>query len=395
MRNENSLIARITVLPRKLSERGPGWAWRRTTEVIRGASRRGMHAVAQVIIWTLARNVPYVRSFAENKLVVSYDLEVYPISYDICWFLVWADLNRRHRELASLHCIFLPIEDHDKRKFPPGYDAVVDRASRAWRFQNICLAAVPLVPSCTGVTVCSTRALVDVWTALSRQPLLNAVRITKWAPLSAIYRDLVARASATTGDWGLKAPEQGLRYVRQWTERHAAGRKLVVVTLRQYAVDVERNSRIADWVAFLKGLDRDLYFPVIVPDTDHALDHCDGFEGIATFDEAAWNLGLRMALYESAYINMFVNSGPASLCILNPRTSYLLFKITVPGIHLASEQTLCEMGFEPNTQPPITTPSQRWVWEDDRRDIIEREFAAMVERLEGMPNAAPQRAAAN
>lgn len=394
MRDENSFIARITALPRKLSERGMGWAWLRTTEIVRGAARRGVHTVAQVIIWTLARIVPYVRAFAENKRVVSYDLEVYPISYDICWFLVWADLNRRDRELSALHCIFLPIEDYDRRKFPPGYDALVDRTSRAWRFQNICMAMIPLVPACTGVTVCSTRRQFNALNLLTKRSLLDGA-LDHNPPLSVIYRDLIARVSTTAGDWGLKAQEQGLRYVDQWIGRHARGRKLVVVTLRQYAVDIERNSRTDDWVAFLKGLDQSRYFPVIVPDTDHALEEQGGFGDIAVFNEAAWNLGLRAALYERAYVNMFVNSGPASLCILNPRTCYLLFKITVSGIHLASEETLREMGFEPNTQPPIATSRQRWIWEDDRRDVIEREFASMVEHLEITSNAAPQRAAAN
>ena len=84
-------------------------------------------------------------------------------------------------------------------------------------------------------------------------------------------------------------------------------------------------------------------------------------------------------------MNMFVNCGPASLCILNPRTSYMLFKLTVPGIHLASEQTLREMGFEPNSQPPIVTSRQRWIWDEDRLEVIEREFEAMVKHIEDMP----------
>lgn len=389
MRDENSLITRIAVLPRKFGERGLGWAWQRALQMIGGAARRCGRALALTIIWSLARHLPYLRSFGEDRLVVPYDLEVYPISYDICWLMVWADQDRKLRGLKSLHCIFLPIEDHDNRKFPPGYDAVVDRTSRAWRFLNICISTLSLVPTCTGFTVCSTRRQFSALNLLSRRN-----QITPHVPLSAIYRDLLARAPTMDGDWGLKAPDQGFRYVDQWISRHAMGRKLVVVTLRQYAVDVERNSRIADWVAFLKNLDQSLYLPVIIPDTDHALEGQPDFSGIAVFNEAAWNIGLRTALYERAYINMFVNSGPASLCILNPRTCYLLFKIMVPGIHLASEQTLREMGFEPNTQPPIVTPRQRWIWEDDQQHIIEREFAAMVARLESMPSADSQYAAA-
>jgi hypothetical protein len=119
-----------------------------------------------------------------------------------------------------------------------------------------------------------------------------------------------------------------------------------------------------------------------VPDTDAALESNQEFEGLTLCNEAAWNLGLRMALYQSSYINLFVNSGPASLCILSSRCRYLLFKITAPDTHLASEQTLRQMGFEPGTTPGFATPHQKWIWDEDRLDLINREFEAMVEKIE-------------
>lgn len=381
MRDEASLIGRMRTLPRKVGERGLGWALRRAREVAWSGVCSTMYMGELAIIRALVRYFPYVRSFAQNTLVVTYDLEAYPISYDFCWFLVWADFDRRHRELKNLHCIFLPIEHHDTRVFPPGYDAIVDRTSREWRFQNICLATVQLLPGCNGVTICTTRGQINGLNLLLERERFNRGNVYRSAPLSAIYRDLTARAASTPGDWGLAAPEQGLRYVAQWISGLAKERKLVVVTLRQYAVDVERNSRTEDWVTFLKRLNRTGYFPVIVPDTDHALEMQDDLGDIALFNEAAWNLGIRMALYERAYMNMLVNCGPASLCILNPRTRYMLFKITVPGVHLASEATLREMGFEPGKQPPFAGPFQRWIWEEDRLDVITREFNAMVERI--------------
>ena len=42
--------------------------------------------------------------------------------------------------------------------------------------------------------------------------------------------------------------------------------------------------------------------------------------------EASFSLPMRLALYESAYLNMFVNTGPGSLCILNAQCDYLYFR---------------------------------------------------------------------
>ena len=39
-------------------------------------------------------------------------------------------------------------------------------------------------------------------------------------------------------------------------------------------------------------------------------------------------------------------------------------------------------GFEPNQSLPFATAFQRWVWEDDSLDVIEREFQQMVARVE-------------
>jgi hypothetical protein len=374
-----SIAERLALLPAKIRERGFGWL----VERIYRSVRRALIWSVLVSIRGVVRATPFAKGWDSAVLVVQYDLEVYPISYDICWFLVWADLECKQRGLDGLHAIFVPIEDHKNRKFPPGYDEVVDKDSRQWRLHNICESMTQLVPSCRGVTVCSAR---------SQVPSLELLTHNRWPesappPLSFIYRDIARRLRGGRLDWGFEASAQGLRYIERWLGPRAAGRKPIVVTLRHYGVDVERNSRLRDWIAFLKGLDQSRFFPVLVPDTDTAFDASPEFEGLTLCNEVAWNLGLRMALYQSAYLNLFVNSGPASLCILSPRCRYLLFKITVSGIHLASERTLRELGFEPGSTPAFATPYQRWVWDDDRLDVVAREFEAMVGRIEGSSSA--------
>ena len=93
-------------------------------------------------------------------------------------------------------------------------------------------------------------------------------------------------------------------------------------------------------------------------------------------------LGLRMALYECAFVNMLVNSGPASLCILSTACRYLLFKITSSGTLPASEPSFKDIGFPPGSSPPFARPFQKWVWENDGREVLAREFEAMVRIIE-------------
>jgi hypothetical protein len=369
---------RLARLPGKIRELGWGWLFRRSVEVTFGA--KGM-VLLEAFVRLPVRWLPFVRLFSRDTFFAVYDLNCYPISYDIAWFLVRADVERKRRGLSHLHCIILPIANEAKRQYPPGYDLAVDRTSRRWRLENICISMMQLVPACSGFTKCNTTAQANSMNlfALQRWPELP---YGHFPALSVIYRDFNAGLTADEAAWGLKAPEQGLRYIRVWLDQRAGGRKPVVVTLRQYEVDVARNSRTADWIRFLKDLDTTVYFPILVPDTDRAMESSPDFAGITLCTEAAWNLGLRMALYESAYLNMFVNSGPAALCILSPQTRYLMFKIIVPDVYLASEPTLRAMGFESGSTPKFAGPHQRWIWEEDRLDVIRRAFDAMVDKME-------------
>jgi len=298
------------------------------------------------------------------------------------WFLLWAELKRQKQGLEKLQCVFVPISDHAKRKFPPGYDAVVDHTSREWRFRNICLPAVELIAASGGPLVCGSRGQLEAMQLFVRHRLPRTRDLEPAPSLATIYRETSSGLAEISGRWGLTAPSQGMRYVRSWLDRIARGRRPVVITLRQYEVDPQRNSSIDDWARFARELDPTLYCAIIVPDTDRSLEPQGLLEGLPIFREASWNLGLRMALYELAFINMFVNCGPGSLCILNSVCPYLFFKISVEGVELASTNTLRLMGFVAGETPRFATRFQRWVWEDDRLDVLRREFAAMASTIE-------------
>ena len=177
---------------------------------------------------------------------------------------------------------------------------------------------------------------------------------------------------------------QARRFVDQWLKPRARGRKVVTITLREYGYQEERNSNIAAWTAFARGLDPEQYFVVFVRDLETAMAPGTGmFADLTIFEGAPINLELRMALYERSYLNLGSSSGPMALFVLNEKTPYLIFKILTPDVPQATTEWLTNLGIEIGAERhSFASPFQKLVWEDDDLDIIRREFKTMCEALE-------------
>lgn len=318
----------------------------------------------------------------QSVLYAFYDLDMHPISYDVTYFVVACEIERKKRGLEKIHVVFVPMADMYAREVPENYDSVIDLQSRLWRLDSICTQIPRLMPSVSGITVCASRFEADLFRKLTpnQYPSLKGRQ-----PHHADYFQLVLSElqNSRSDSWGLTCTTQAKRYVDAWLAPRSNGRKPIVITLRQYMVDPERNSNPTSWTAFAKNIDAEKYFPVFVPDTDHAHEYSNSaYSEFAVFEPAAWSVGLRMALYESAYLNMFVNTGPNSLAVLNSRCNYLFFKVLIPGVALTSEDFLRWLGFVPGQSPNFATPYQKWVWTDlDELPTLEREFKQMCKKI--------------
>jgi hypothetical protein len=180
----------------------------------------------------------------------------------------------------------------------------------------------------------------------------------------------------------LRATAFDLAAVDRFLADRAMGRRLVTITLREYDYMPARNSNLRAWVEFAARLDSSTYAVVFVRDTDRSFDPPPrDLAGFILFDPAAVKLGLRMALYERAYLNLGVNNGPMGLCWLNANARYITFKILTSGAPQTTVDYMRFLGFEIDRSLPFAKPSQKWVWEDDDAEIIAREFAAMEKIL--------------
>lgn len=328
----------------------------------------------------------------ERFLLAFYDLKQMPVAFDFAYYLMAAEVVRAEKGLDGIRVVFMPGE---RRWIANGRLNQVSDDVRAWvnwRFDNILLPLLDLFPTVCTHTLPSNREQAWEWLANARHtfPPRDVLAQNRPDTYTIVYNTVNRRLHRTPGCWRPRSPEPALLAVRDWTRRVAQGRKIVTITLRDW-VNADRNSNFEAWMAFADSLDADAFLPVFVPDTASAFDRpAPAMQGRLRFPLASFDLRLRSALYETAYLNLFVNNGANSIAVLNDRCAYLLFKMVTAGASETSIETLRAMGLAIGGDTSYATPYQRLVWRDDDFDVITQEFQAMCAILDARPDVGVQ-----
>ncbi len=383
--------AKLTSLSDTVRTEGLGWLIRRLRyrTPISPLGRFVHRQLRRFIGLLLAVPRSILRQFSETEsmnsdsLYAFFDLQVAPITYDVGWFAVAADRMRRQKNLARIHFVIVPGNKDGFREERAAYESVVDTSARLWRLYNVVLPILTLVPAYSGLSLLPHRDAVHSLRATAGNRVYPS-DYEPGLPVAHLPVELLQSPPRQDEEIGiLRSPLQAMRYIESWTAPRLSGRKLVTITLRNYAFMPARNSNTEAWIAFARRLDSTKYLPLFVLDTERTLDPLpDIFSGFEVLREASWNVWLRMALYESSHVNLGVNNGPLFTCALNARTRLLIFKIITPSVPQTTEELMSKLGFEIGGQLPFATPFQRLVWEDDALETIEREFVKLTHQIE-------------
>jgi spore maturation protein CgeB len=318
------------------------------------------------------------RSKQKRLLIAKYDTQGQPISYDIAFFLQAAEIRRRQLNCDRLMVALVPPANiHNQPGVSDKVNQVVDGFARSFRMAHILVQMSDLMRT-TDVLHLKSRHM---------DPFELRVDDTKvhhypagGIPHHCEYYKLVNENPALVP--GFEASAEAHRYIRKWLDPIARGRRVIVLTLRQYQVNTERNNNLYAWKQFLSELDPEVYAVVIVPDTDAIGEfHSSVLGEYPVFEATCFDVDLRFALYEQAWLNMFVNNGPSVAAGLDKKINYLMFKLVVPNTPTTDPEFIKMLGFELGKSPSYATKTQKWVWEDDSYDVIRREFDTMVSIL--------------
>lgn len=373
----------------KIKIQGWGWFVRRILrEILQPVTKAGQwlklfRLPVYALLCKPIDKLNYLRAKSKKKLLDTlyffYDLEVEPITYNFCWALAIAEARRKKQQLSQLKVIIVPGLSQGLRKEAAEYQTIIDDEARWWRIYSILLPMVMLLPNRPSLHFYASReeALLMM---KENAHYIYPDKYNVTFPTTYQIRDAM---HYKTDFMVFQATAKARAYVSEWLAQHTDNRKVIVITLRQYDYAPARNSNIAAWAAFAEKLDKKEFFVVIVPDTEKAFYGLpEPLHNFMHLEAACWNIGIRAALYELAYLNLGVNTGPMLLCWLNANCRYVTFKMVTKNPSPASVEYMLEQGFQPNETPSFANPFQRWIWEEDEEKVISREFYSMYKLLE-------------
>lgn len=366
------------MLLNKIRDKGLLWFFNRLRIEVRNPSKRFSQVIINSVL-TFRKKIfkSFNQEIDDHLLYFIYDLAVCDLTYAFAILLVDAEFEARKKGKEGFVVVIVPCSPSPLPKISfVEYDSVIDDQSKLWRFHNIIMPLISLSPFCRGIYILPKRNNIlefvknhDVYPYLYDGFNLRASSVAEFMYKKLYQPNLVE---------GLRALPQGIKYVQDWLQVNLVTKAVVTITLRSSPFDTHRNSNIDAWSKFSNYLLENGFHPVIIPDTDNAFIQDSVFTGASVFRECSWNLGLRAAIYEIAYLNFFVPNGCATLPIFNPCCSYICMNMLPTGSIVTTEKAYEAVGHKIGEDYKFATSQQRLCWKPDSFANIKDEFDRFV-----------------
>jgi hypothetical protein len=177
----------------------------------------------------------------------------------------------------------------------------------------------------------------------------------------------------------LKSPHHYKVFVEKYIKANKIKKKIVTITLRDSTFNKSKNSNIKNWKKFYLYLTKKNYYPIVLYDFETIAIKEDKKNKFNNFLYANIDVRLRLALYEKAYLNLGVSSGPMSLLTYSKNSNFIIYKHADKNSLSSSsfKANKASNGLDPNIneQYPFYSKTQRIVWDtNDNFEILKKHF---------------------
>ena len=144
-------VERLKAIGPNLRAHGPGWLIGQFRRLLSQPARlpgrlwRASWVFAYLaVLGTASRLCCLFRR--SRRVTLFYDLQVSPVTFDVCWALASAEHLRRERGLKEVALVFVPGPSGGFRDEDAAFERVVDTAAREKRLEAILVATANLLP---------------------------------------------------------------------------------------------------------------------------------------------------------------------------------------------------------------------------------------------------------
>lgn len=182
----------------------------------------------------------------------------------------------------------------------------------------------------------------------------------------------------------LKTPKHYNELIKLFIKKNKITKKIVTITIRDCSYFPLRNSNVENWKKVYEYLEKNNYYPIILDDMENLSiqNKKNSLDGYNQYFYANIDLRARLALYEEAFMNLSVSSGPSNLLIYSKYCKFLIFKFFVNDEQSPASLKNVEkiMGLKKNEQYTFFNKYQKLIWDiDDNPDLIINNFNKIIE----------------
>jgi hypothetical protein len=179
------------------------------------------------------------------------------------------------------------------------------------------------------------------------------------------------------------SPNHIAALMSQWRPLNYEDAQIITITLRQSKIDPAGNSNISAWIRFAEYVQTLGYEPVIIPDDDQSFGGNDLFLKFIEVGIAATNnIGIRLHLYQKAFVNFYVPNGPELLAVYSTNINYICMKSWANGSSVLPSGVNDYKWIDPVALRPYWgSELQMWNGDDDTFDNIKKHFDEFCFRI--------------
>ncbi|MBQ4846327.1 hypothetical protein [Pseudoalteromonas sp. MMG005] len=310
-------------------------------------------------------------------LYAIYDLRDCLPTYDFINFCVMAEVQKKIQSKSHLSLIIVPNRSSNPEKLllsPFHSDEAYD-----WRISKILLGVANCLPSLAGFQILSSAQEIETLDFSDKAVFPNNAHLV--SKNSVISTSSFYNLPKNTTFSVYRAPIEAQILAQNFINHYSADKRVITITLREYAIHADRNSNIEQWTKFLLSLDLTLYFPVIIRDTATCtIPLPEQLKQFESYPIASIDFPSRVALYQKAWLNLAVSNGPSFIFNYLKGCHSITFMKVDEKNPAISTGTFKKAGVTPGKHYPFRDNTlQQLVWEPETYENITNAFSRIVD----------------
>jgi len=261
------------------------------------------------------------------NLNVYYDTEFAPITFDFATFLVTANCARAYAKIEKIN-LHVYVNKF-RKKTPRDYETPIEVLK--WRINHILKGMPPLLPFIEDVHFYSS-PVGDLNYPMF--PMEYSENKSQNLPIPYLSNSLIKYLGKVDKENFLpyRPPEGATKIVSNTLNNSADKKKYFTITLRTSSTQIDRNSNMDEWFKVYSELRKYGFEVFVIPDYEDltSLKRYKNYQW-QVFELAAFDHGIRLALYEGAIQNLCVLNG-VMVPLFHSPYSYQVYKPLVQSV---------------------------------------------------------------